>query len=164
MKTFNLFALFAVLFVVGCATTLPPAYTLTTGTVNPIPSAHSELSLRMAPDLRTYNHPLTFFADGTVKPTSAIRYYAPLELAIERTLSDMTTFTATKHAVRRITVQDFCIDHRGVEPCVRVTLKEGTTRASVFKPLPTTATHDDARRLLGECLTEAYLTLSAKAK
>ncbi len=144
---------------VGCATTLPPRYTVANEAQTKLTRDAASLSVRMAADLRTYHQPLIFNADGTVNVYRDISYYAPLEIAIERALHDATVFNATAHAPLRITVRDFCIDARGDRPMAKVTLKMNRKVLTKTAPLSLDYTPGEVRDALGSLLLSAYTEL-----
>jgi hypothetical protein len=63
----------------------------------------------MAEDLRAYNVPLFFHADGSVTPYRALQYYAPLEVALKRALEEVTVFSGKRPEKEKIVVRDYCI-------------------------------------------------------
>ncbi len=144
----------------GCATQLPPKYTVIDPIAEPLCAVeNSGLTVRMSQDIRAYTVPLCFNADGTVKPIYDLTYYAPLEVAIERTLTDVTVFSATQPQNLRITVKDFCIDARGQVPVAKVTLATATKTSTQTAELPLSVAIPELRATLGSLLLEAYRTL-----
>lgn len=125
--------------------------------------------VRMTKELRAYNTPLRFNADGTVTPYRALTYYAPLELVLERALEDITRFQASEHRQLGIEVRDYCIvesasSAESLQPPaaeVRVTLvfhlpsKAPVTHAAVL-PLPENYTPAIARETFAEALLRAW--------
>ena len=161
MRTLSLLLLAATL--AGCAAAPKPKYTIGFEKEAPIIVGASDISLRMAEDLRAYNNPLIFNADGTVVPCKTLNYYAPLEVLLASTLRQATTFTLQK-GIFPITVQAFHADLRGPTPIARVTLENPTTHATVTRTadLPEGWTAQDLRLALAKLLRETYLDLIAK--
>ncbi len=156
----SILLLLPLLILAGCATSLPPKYTVTEHASVPLAEVDtSVLTVRMAKDLRAYATPLCFNADNTVVEVSDLTYYAPLEVAIERALNDVTQKTGTSTRPLRITVQDFCVDKRGDEPVAKVTLEARgnyVTKVAALSPDYTTIQLRDA---LGELLLQSYAEL-----
>lgn len=118
MKKKVLLAISVMALLCGCATTpIVKRYTvfsaeMMTSKEPLVVSKASGLRLRMAEDLRAYNMPLCFHADGTVTPYRAMQYYAPLEVALKRALEDTTLFLGTSPEKTKIIVRDYCIVER----------------------------------------------------
>lgn len=164
MKPLLLLLPLAALALTACTSTPPaPRYTIfpTTEAVPQVTMPGASLRLRMAEDLRAYNAPLHFHADGTVTTFRALRYYAPLELALERALADLTTFQSTANGTLNVEVRDYCLVDTADGMEARVTLvlmPSGQTpiRRSAVQPLPATATTAEVREAFAAALREAY--------
>ncbi len=157
MKLFYLLPL--VTLMVGCATTLPPRYTVAEMPDVRVKRNNTAVTVRMASDLRAYNQPLIFNADGTVRPCVDFTYYAPLEVAIERALVDASDFNLTASTPLRVTVSDFCVDARGETPIAKVTLKTKEKACTKTAPLSDDYTVAELRGTLGMLLLTAYQEL-----
>ncbi len=145
----------------GCSTTLPQKYTVADLPAEPVAQLHvSAISVRMAKDLRAYDTPLYFKADGTVTPLRDLTYYAPLEVAIERALTDATMIFGTGAAPLKVTVEDFCLDARGETLQAKVTLASGPHSASAIENLDTLPSTPQLRNIFGDLLLEAYQNLA----
>lgn len=111
-------AMVTVSLLLGCSaskqakryTVFPTTHTITNqAPEKPITSPYCGIRVRMANDLRAYNTPLFFHADGTVTPYHSVTYYAPLEVALERALADTTHFTASTQGKLKLEVRDYCV-------------------------------------------------------
>ena len=113
--------------VVGCAATKTKRYTvftpeMTASTQTQKSLPFSKLRVRMAKDLRAYNTPLRFKADGTVEPYRSLTYYAPLELALERALQDITHLEKQDPRALVVEVRRYCVMEREHAAVVAVCL------------------------------------------
>ncbi len=161
MKT--LCSLFAIALVAaGCATAPTPRYTIGLNADTPkvtLPSAR--LEVRMAEDLRAYASPIVYHTDGTITVCNDLRYYAPLELALQRALEDQTAFAGK--GIIRIVVRDYCVDLRGDKPVVRVTLAAASGRtATATAPLSADWDSAQLRAAFAQALYEAYQSMAAQ--
>ncbi len=148
------------LLLFGCATTIPPKYTVLDPIDQPLRTLDaSSLTLRMRQDLRAYSTPLCFNADGTVTPINDLTYYAPLEVALEYALADVTTFAANPTPPLRITVKAYCVDNRTNTPIATVTLATKDKTLTRTAPLPVDYTIPQLRTTLAKLLLDAYTAL-----
>lgn len=171
MTRFLLSALL-LLVVAGCSAPKPTArFTVFPVTTSPdvekVALPYNGVRVRMAEDLRAYNVPLCFAADGTVVPYRALNYYAPLEVALERALEDASSFTKTRLGVLKLKVRDYCLVEQstpqGTQRFVRVTLRalypdatHPTFEHSVAQSLSAEATPAEVRDALATALMSAY--------
>ena len=169
-------ALGVIALLCGCVST-PPAKRYTVFTPDailslggPLYSDASGVRVRMAEDLRAYNVPLFFHADGSVTPYRALQYYAPLEVALKRALEEVTVFSGKRPEKEKIVVRDYCIvehpnpsiEGRPAGWEVRVTLQV----TSVAHPMPmhrsasihleADATPQEIRAAFAQALLDVY--------
>ncbi len=160
-------ALFAVglMTLCGCVSTpMPQKYTVfavETQAEKPFTSEAAGLRLKMAEDLRAYNAPLLFRADGTVAQNRQIQYYAPLEIVLERALEDITTFKATTKERMSIEVRNYCIIEKeaNLEVCVSLKVKVPGRESNTFTATRCVPNKSDAttlRTAFAEALKSAY--------
>ena len=162
-----------ILFVIGlftlCGCTSTPApqkytvFTMNTTAEKPFTSEAAGLRLKMAEDLRAYNSPLLFRANGTVVQNKQVQYYAPLEIVLERALEDVTTFKATTKERIHVEVRNYCIiekeDNNTLEIYVCLKVAVPGRASAMFKAtrsLPKQSDADFIRDAFAEALKSAY--------
>ncbi len=134
-----------------------PRYTVA-DTAGELKVAGARPEVRLQSDIRAYNVPLRFNADGSVTPCAGIRYYAPLELAMTRALRDITQEDASARP-RKVLIEAFGVDARGAQPIAHVALR--FANGEVIRkesPIDPSLPPAELRKTLGKLLLEAYRT------
>jgi hypothetical protein len=150
----------------GCfSTPKPKRYTVFTPEVTasqtPKHLPFSKLRVRMAKDLRAYNTPLRFKADGTVEPYRGLTYYAPLELALERALQDMTSLDKTNPRALSVEVRRYCVIDGATAAAVAVCLQvqvsgQPEQTLELMEPIALDASPDAVRHAFARVLQQIW--------
>lgn len=134
-----------------------PRYTVA-DTAGEAKVAGARPEVRLQADIRAYNVPLRFNADGSVTPCAGIRYYAPLELAMTRALRDITQEDDSARP-RKVMIEAFGVDARGEKPVAHVVLRVATGEViRKESPIDPTLPPAELRKTLGKLLLDAYRT------
>lgn len=123
---------------------------------------YSGITVRVAKDLRAYDTPLRFKANGAVEPYRALSYYAPLEIALDRALSDLTICEGRIPKRLTVVVKDYCIqeDDQG-NAKVQISLvtrleKKDTVSIRIAEDLPKDYTPQQVRDAFARLLPDAW--------
>ena len=156
----------ALSFMMGCAATKAKRYTvftpeMTASTQTQKSLPFSKLRVRMAKDLRAYNTPLRFKADGTVVPYRGLTYYAPLELALERALQDMTSLDKTNPRALSVEVRRYCVIDGATAAAVAVCLQvqvpgQPEQTLELMEPIALDASPDAVRAAFARVLQQIW--------
>lgn len=151
--------LFPLIALVGCSSTATPKYTVGLEKMQPMEMRCGGLTVRMASDLRSYSHPLRFKADGTVEQIRSLTYYAPLEVALERALRDVSTFNSKSTQVKQIIIETFAVVEKEEGAVVRVRLRAYPRNlpAQVEKHVPDQADAATLRAAFADALYTAFI-------
>ncbi len=109
------------------------------------------LKLTLENDIQAMYAPYVFHNDGRVTLYTALTYYAPLPIALERAIKDNIVPTATIGEVPhlKLTLTDYAIDLRKEKPFVFVGIRSNAAYI----------THEDGRRTLQTKIPEGLQTL-----